>query len=206
MLCICLALNKLSHCWLNGILSCGHKFITPTFLHCRNKTLPSIEEAWSLPIPAELTSRQGAAAAAAAAADVGSRPASTSSSQNMMGVQHGAVYTPPQYSSGSGAPSGTTGTSGYQPTDSKRRRTDDSPSSATPLFSAQQLSTLHSLQHNQANLNPQQQQLLQHLQQQYELSQQHRPLPDLPDPSLTKDLQVWRSCIYLYKTLMLICL
>lgn len=26
----------------------------------RPKTLPSIEEAWTLPIPAELTSRQGA--------------------------------------------------------------------------------------------------------------------------------------------------
>ena len=29
------------------------------YFPCRTKTLPSIEEAWSLPIPAELTSRHG---------------------------------------------------------------------------------------------------------------------------------------------------
>lgn len=32
----------------------------PGSLQSKNKMLPSIEEAWSLPIPAELTSRQGA--------------------------------------------------------------------------------------------------------------------------------------------------
>ncbi|KAL4220760.1 Lysine-specific demethylase 6A [Mactra antiquata] len=136
--------------------------------HLQNKpkTLPSIEEAWALPIPAELTSRQGS-----------STPHNVQKSP-MMPSSGGASPSPVQQNFGNQGPI----------IDDKKKKTLqqrkrpssellDTSRSTQPgppqLLSPQQLQILHQLQQNRNNLDPARQQLLQDLQHQVYLQQQH---------------------------------
>ncbi|KAJ8310175.1 hypothetical protein KUTeg_012040 [Tegillarca granosa] len=111
-------------------------------LASKPKTLPSIEEAWALPIPAELTSRQGASLTA----------------QHLLAKQ--AMMD--------------------EENEKKKLATKRTSSEALdsvippPLqLTQQEMTILHHLQQSQANLNPQQQELLQTLQHKYIQQQQH---------------------------------
>ncbi|XP_060561542.1 lysine-specific demethylase 6A-like isoform X1 [Ruditapes philippinarum] len=135
--------------------------------HLQNKpkTLPSIEEAWALPIPAELTSRQGS------------------------GTPHTVQKSPLMPQSGGASPSpGQQNFAGQGPMlDDKKKKMqprkrpssellETSPTSQQgppQLLSPHQLQILHQLQQNQANLDPARRQLLQDLQHQVYLQQQH---------------------------------
>ncbi|XP_041357798.1 histone demethylase UTY-like isoform X2 [Gigantopelta aegis] len=149
--------------------------------HFQNKprTLPSIEEAWRLPIPAELTSRQNSGVGPQF--HTSDRPHDVPASQNVA----------------AGPPSQTGLTPSFGPdVDSmdedkkkklkgRKRASTEGPVMLTPppqpvpqqpapqFLTQDQLILLQLLRQNQANLNPQQQQLFKQLQQQYYLQQQH---------------------------------
>ncbi|XP_059163060.1 histone demethylase UTY-like isoform X2 [Physella acuta] len=126
--------------------------------HFQNKTqtLPSIEEAWRLPIPAELTSRQGNTGP-------GAGPAS---------------------GRGTGQPG--QDSDSHFTDDERRRKKDRKRPSSEPLempppppqppatLSQNQYHMMQRLMSNQANLNQAQQNLLRQLQQQHSLSQQYK--------------------------------
>uniref|UniRef100_A0A8C9Y8W9 [histone H3]-trimethyl-L-lysine(27) demethylase n=1 Tax=Sander lucioperca TaxID=283035 RepID=A0A8C9Y8W9_SANLU len=109
--------------------------LQPDSLQNKSKMLPSIEEAWSLPIPAELTSRQGALNTAQGVADT----LANSSNQQQI---------PSWY--------------------------------LTP----QKLQHLDHLRTNRANLKPPQVQMLEQLENQFSLMQQHQQQHGQPRPSL----------------------
>ncbi|XP_067669128.1 lysine-specific demethylase 6A-like isoform X2 [Haliotis asinina] len=146
--------------------------------HFQNKprTLPSIEEAWRLPIPAELTSRQSQAPQPVQQAD---RP-------------HG-MLPPAQIQNGSLPPH--SGLAGFTDEDQKKKaqsrkrpsseemptpqathpqQAPHPPQGAPPQFlNQQQMHLLQYLGQNQGSLTPQQQQMFHQLQHQYYLQQQH---------------------------------
>ncbi|KAK2840354.1 hypothetical protein Q5P01_014094 [Channa striata] len=129
----------------------------PGSLPSKSKMLPSIEEAWSLPIPAELTSRQGAL--------------NTAQAQQVCkgeGAQPASNHTDPQASP------------------AKKKRTAspaknvadswvNSPNQQQILswyLTPQKLQHLDHLRSNRANLKPQQVQMLEQLENQFALMQQ----------------------------------
>ncbi|XP_070173907.1 lysine-specific demethylase 6A-like isoform X1 [Littorina saxatilis] len=134
-------------------------------LHSKPRQLPSIEEAWRLPIPAELTSRQSSAPGAPAQQNGMSNSMSGLSGQQMTGQDD-------------------------QVSDKKKNRKRPSketsevaaptpPPPPPPAPSPQplgptQMQLLQYLLSNRDQLNQQQRQLLQQLQQQLLLSQQHQ--------------------------------
>ncbi|XP_067116876.1 lysine-specific demethylase 6A isoform X1 [Osmerus mordax] len=163
--------------------------LQPGSLQSKSKMLPSIEEAWSLPIPAELTSRQGQALNTAQQAQQACKP------------QQGGE---------------TSSHLDNQASPAKRKRTASPSKSAADSWtnspvpqqnpswylSPQKQQLLDHLRANRAILKPQQVQMLDQLEKQFSLMQQHqqqmrhaaagqvRPgLPNGPsaDPSLTQN-------------------
>ncbi|XP_053185250.1 lysine-specific demethylase 6A isoform X2 [Scomber japonicus] len=152
--------------------------LQPGSLQNKSKMLPSIEEAWSLPIPAELTSRQGAL-----------NTAQAQQACKGEGGQAASNHTDPQASP------------------AKRKRTASPAKGAADSWAnspnqqqipswyltPQKLQLLDHLRTNQANLKPLQVQMLEQLENQFSLMQQHQqqmrqqaaaggqPRPSLPN-------------------------
>uniref|UniRef100_A0A8D8V7C9 Lysine-specific demethylase 6A n=2 Tax=Cacopsylla melanoneura TaxID=428564 RepID=A0A8D8V7C9_9HEMI len=130
----------------------------------KRRVLPSIEEAWNLPISAEMSSRQQQAQQQAQQQQAQQRtnhlPKSNQPGQNGLNGSHAP---PPPYPNQNGAKR-------FKPEDSAK------PPGPPPSFylNAHQLQTLQFLQQNASNLSPQQQTMLQQLQHQYRLMQQHQ--------------------------------
>ncbi|XP_074657406.1 histone demethylase UTY-like [Tubulanus polymorphus] len=132
----------------------------------KTKTLPDIEQAWSLPIPAELTSRQ----ARMVNSNEKSSPATVqqinaSASPQQMEPPFGDEPSPKRRKTSAKKKDGT-----ISPTTQHPAVVSTGPAALTP----QQMQMLQYLQQNQATLNPQQMALLQQLQQQHFLNQQHK--------------------------------
>ncbi|KAG5852746.1 hypothetical protein ANANG_G00065840 [Anguilla anguilla] len=172
-----------------------------TSLPSKSKMLPSIEEAWSLPIPAELTSRQGAQNSALQAC----KP-----SQSSEGGGLGQPPMPPHSLPVHGGPSGP---ADDQSSPAKRKRTSSPAKSSTDSWAnnstvqqqvpnwyltPQKLQLLDQLRTNRASLKPMQVQMLEQLESQFAHMQQHqqqmrqnaaglvRPtIPNGPTPSST---------------------
>ncbi|XP_069104223.1 lysine-specific demethylase 6A-like isoform X1 [Argopecten irradians] len=145
-------------------------------LQNKPRTLPSIEEAWALPIPAELTSRQGATGTPQQHQQQGK--AAMMHSQPL-GPQSGMV--PNSVSPGEqGAFGATAGGAEEGPVKKKKGQSRKRPASepleppAPPFLTPQQMQMLHRLQQNQANLDQHQKHLLHNLQQQFFFQQQHQ--------------------------------
>ncbi|XP_078142417.1 lysine-specific demethylase 6A isoform X1 [Centroberyx gerrardi] len=133
--------------------------LQPGSLQNKSKMLPSIEEAWSLPIPAELTSRQGAL--------------NTAQAQ--------------QACKGEGSQSSSSHTD-TQASPAKRKRTTSPAKGVADSWAAsptqqqipswyltpQKLQLLDHLRTNRANLKPLQVQMLEQLENQFSLMQQHQ--------------------------------
>ncbi|KAK6292508.1 hypothetical protein J4Q44_G00370920 [Coregonus suidteri] len=139
--------------------------------------LPSIEEAWSLPIPAELTSRQGGLNTAAGSP--GSQTQQQQASKSHQGGEGGQVQTHvsphPSHTDGQASPA-------------KRKRTASPAKSAVDSWTnhpvqqqipswyltPQKLQLLDQLRTNRASLKPPQVQMLDQLENQFSLMQQHQ--------------------------------
>uniref|UniRef100_A0A1B0DDE7 Uncharacterized protein n=1 Tax=Phlebotomus papatasi TaxID=29031 RepID=A0A1B0DDE7_PHLPP len=129
----------------------------------KRRQLPSIEEAWNLPISAEMSSRQQQQQSAQA-----NHHQRQFQKTPTAGQQQVIVGPPPPYPNAQ-APGA--------PIASKRFKTDDvqrRPGQPSFYLTQQQLQMLQYLQQNQANLPLHQQELLQQLTQQYRLMQQHQ--------------------------------
>ncbi|XP_033842459.1 lysine-specific demethylase 6A [Periophthalmus magnuspinnatus] len=156
--------------------------LQPGSVQNKSKMLPSIEEAWSLPIPAELTSRQGALNTAQT-----QQPCKTNVDQSA------SNHTDSQISP------------------AKRKRTASPVKGAEPLtngsnqqpipnwyLTPQKLQLLDHLRTNRATLKPPQVQMLEQLENQFSLMQQHQqqmrqqaaaggqPRPNLPNGPLAE--------------------
>ncbi|XP_041807463.1 lysine-specific demethylase 6A [Chelmon rostratus] len=157
--------------------------LQPGSLQNKSKMLPSIEEAWSLPIPAELTSRQGAL-----------NTAQTQQACKGEEGQSASNHTDPQASP------------------AKRKRTASPAKGVTDSWASspnqqqipnwyltpQKLQHLDHLRTNRANLKPSQVQMLEQLENQFSLMQQHQqqmrqqasvggqPRPGLPNGPLAE--------------------
>ncbi|XP_023249235.1 lysine-specific demethylase 6A isoform X1 [Seriola lalandi dorsalis] len=158
--------------------------LQPGSLQNKSKMLPSIEEAWSLPIPAELTSRQGAL-----------NTAQAQQACKGEGGQSASNHTDPQASP------------------AKRKRTASPAKSVADAWAnssgqqqipswyltPQKLQHLEHLRTNRANLKPPQVQMLEQLENQFSLMQQHQqqqmrqqaaaggqPRPSLPNGPLAE--------------------
>ncbi|KAL4656837.1 lysine-specific demethylase 6A isoform X2 [Arapaima gigas] len=126
-------------------------------LPSKSKMLPSIEEAWSLPIPAELTSRQGALIPAQQAC----KP-----HQSGEGSLSQPPVPPPSQPDGRSSPS-------------KRKRTS-SPAKVGHV------ALLDHLRTNRANLKPMQLQMLEQLEGQFAFMQQHQQQMRHSTPALVR--------------------
>ncbi|XP_055613171.1 lysine-specific demethylase 6A-like [Uranotaenia lowii] len=124
----------------------------------KRRQLPSIEEAWNLPISNEMSSRQQQQAAAAQAQQRQFQKGYPQGNQQSAQFQ------------GNNAPA-TAGGKRFKQEDSQAARPGPVPNF---YLNQQQLQMLQYLQQNQANLNPQQQSLLQQYTHQYRLMQQHQ--------------------------------
>ncbi|XP_055009963.1 lysine-specific demethylase 6A isoform X2 [Boleophthalmus pectinirostris] len=156
--------------------------LQPANVQNKSKMLPSIEEAWSLPIPAELTSRQGALNTAQA-----QQPCKTNVEQSAS-----------NHTDSEASPA-------------KRKRTASPVKGAEPLtngsnqqpisswyLTPQKLQLLDHLRTNRATLKPPQVQMLEQLENQFSLMQQHQqqmrqqaaageqPRPNLPNGPLAE--------------------
>uniref|UniRef100_A0A8C9U0C1 [histone H3]-trimethyl-L-lysine(27) demethylase n=1 Tax=Scleropages formosus TaxID=113540 RepID=A0A8C9U0C1_SCLFO len=145
-------------------------------LQNKSKMLPSIEEAWSLPIPAELTSRQGAQSTAQA--QQACKP--HQNNEGGHGQQHAPSQTLPLHM-------GSSNQGDEQSSPAKRKRTL-SPAKSTdswannPLpqqvpnwcLTPQKLQLLDHLRANRVTLKPDQQKMLEQLESQVTLMQQHQ--------------------------------
>ncbi|XP_070979388.1 lysine-specific demethylase 6A isoform X2 [Oncorhynchus clarkii lewisi] len=141
------------------------------------KMLPSIEEAWSLPIPAELTSRQGGLNTAAGSPGSQTQQQQASKSHQSGEGGQGQTHVSPH-------PSHTDG----QASPAKRKRTASPAKSAVDLWTnhpvqhqipswyltPQKLQLLDQLRTNRASLKPPQMQILDQLEKQFSLMQQHQ--------------------------------
>ncbi|CAI5670584.1 lysine-specific demethylase 6A isoform X3 [Oreochromis niloticus] len=127
--------------------------LQPGSLQNKSKMLPSIEEAWSLPIPAELTSRQGTL-----------NTAQTQQACKGEGGQSASNHADPQASP------------------AKKKRTASPAKGAADSWgntTNQQQIKLQHLEHlrtNRANLSPHQLQMLEQLEKQFSLMQQHQQM------------------------------
>lgn len=147
----------------------------------KRRQLPSIEEAWNVPISAEMSSRQQAQSSHSQAntsqqqrqqqQKSNSNVNSSNSNVNSNGNQNnnGGQQQPPPY------PNATTGPA----IPAKRMRPGEVPPGGATIIAPptyltqQQLQMLQTLQQNQNNLTPPQQNLLQQLTNEYRLMQQH---------------------------------
>ncbi|KAL6455833.1 hypothetical protein MHYP_G00356840 [Metynnis hypsauchen] len=144
-----------------------------TSLQSKSKMLPSIEEAWSLPIPAELTSRQGVQNTAQQAC----KP-HPSAGGGLTGAHGSGQSLPPHVSP--------LGHGEEQSSPAKRKRTSSpakssaewgsSPAQQTPSWylSPQKLQLLEQMRANKANLKPMQMQRLEQLEAQLSAMQLHQ--------------------------------
>ncbi|GAB0087282.1 lysine-specific demethylase 6A [Sergentomyia squamirostris] len=134
----------------------------------KRRQLPSIEEAWNLPISAEMSSRQQQQQQSAQA---NHHQRQFQKTPTAGGQQQVIVGPPPPY------PNAQTPTVGG-PIATKRFKTDEvaqrRPGQPSFYLTQQQMQMLQYLQQNQANLAPNQQEMLQQLTQQYRLMQQHQ--------------------------------
>ncbi|KAI5621201.1 lysine-specific demethylase 6A isoform X2 [Silurus asotus] len=143
-------------------------------LQSKSKMLPSIEEAWSLPIPAELTSRQGAL--------------NTAQQQAGKALQRGEGQS--QLPAQSLPPHMLSSQSVDQSSPSKRKRTKSPSKNSADIcttnpvqqqvpnwyLNPQRLQHLEQLRANRANLKPVQLQMLDQLEKQFILMQQHQQI------------------------------
>ncbi|XP_052783608.1 lysine-specific demethylase 6A-like isoform X1 [Mya arenaria] len=144
---------------LSGKIKFLQQHLSKVMQHLQTKprTLPSIEEAWALPIPAELTSRQGSGTPHTVQKSEGTSPLP---GQQAFGNQSAIIEDKKKKMQRKRAAGEMEGPS-------------PPATPATPqLLLPHQLQILHQLQ-NKANLDPQQRQLLQDLQHQVYLQQQH---------------------------------
>lgn len=132
--------------------------LQPGSLQNKSKMLPSIEEAWSLPIPAELTSRQGAL--------------NTAQAQQACKTDVGQSATNHTDSQASPAKRKRTAS----PIKGAESWTNSSNQQAVPSWylTPQKLQLLDHLRTNQAILKPLQVQMLEQLENQFSLMQQHQ--------------------------------
>ncbi|KAI5711911.1 hypothetical protein M8J75_004200 [Diaphorina citri] len=128
----------------------------------KRRVLPSIEEAWNLPISAEMSSRQQQAQQQQQQQQQQQRTNLPKSNQPGQNGLNGGHVPPPPYPNQNNAKR-------FKPEDTK-------PPVPPPSFylNAHQLQTLQFLQQNVPNLNQQQQAMLQQLQHQYRLMQTHQ--------------------------------
>ncbi|KAM7380230.1 hypothetical protein PAMP_003542 [Pampus punctatissimus] len=157
--------------------------LQPGSLQNKSKMLPSIEEAWSLPIPAELTSRQGAL-----------NTAQAQQACKGEGSQSASNHTDPQASP---AKRKRTASPAKGPADSWANSPNQQQIPSWYL-TPQKLQLLDHLRTNQANLKPLQVQMLEQLENQFSLMQQHQqqmrqqaaaggqPRPGLPNGPLAE--------------------
>uniref|UniRef100_A0A665V1I7 [histone H3]-trimethyl-L-lysine(27) demethylase n=1 Tax=Echeneis naucrates TaxID=173247 RepID=A0A665V1I7_ECHNA len=133
--------------------------LQPGSLQNKSKMLPSIEEAWSLPIPAELTSRQGALNTAQA-------------------QQSASNHTDPQAS-----PAKRKRTASPAKVSQQQKNRLSQQQIPSWYLTPQKLQHLEHLRTNRANLKPPQVQMLEQLESQFSLMQQHQqqPRPGLPN-------------------------
>uniref|UniRef100_A0A7N6BTC6 [histone H3]-trimethyl-L-lysine(27) demethylase n=1 Tax=Anabas testudineus TaxID=64144 RepID=A0A7N6BTC6_ANATE len=154
----------------------------PGSLQNKSKMLPSIEEAWSLPIPAELTSRQGAlntAQAQQACKGEGGQSASNHTEPQASPAKKKRTASPAK----NAAESWANGSSEQQV--------------PSCYLTPQKLQLLDHLRSNRANLKPQHLQMLEMLENQFALMQQHQqqaaaggqPRPSLPNGPLAEPNQ-----------------
>ncbi|XP_065107935.1 lysine-specific demethylase 6A isoform X2 [Paramisgurnus dabryanus] len=139
-------------------------------LPSKTKMLPSIEEAWSLPIPAELTSRQGA----------------LNTTQQQTCKAHQSNEAQSQIPGQSLLPNALSGQTDDQSSPAKKKRTasparnlpDDPGHHQIPNCSLtpQKLQLLEHLRSNRANLKPMQLQMLEQLEKQLSLVQQNQQM------------------------------
>ncbi|CAB1329059.1 unnamed protein product [Coregonus sp. 'balchen'] len=140
------------------------------------KMLPSIEEAWSLPIPAELTSRQGGLNTAACSPGSQAQQQACKPHQGGEGGQVQTQVSPhPSHTDSQASPA-------------KRKRTTSPAKSGVDLWTnnpvqqqipswyltPQRLQLLDQLRTNRASLKPPQVQMLDQLENQFSLMQQHQ--------------------------------
>uniref|UniRef100_A0A4W6EF95 [histone H3]-trimethyl-L-lysine(27) demethylase n=1 Tax=Lates calcarifer TaxID=8187 RepID=A0A4W6EF95_LATCA len=156
--------------------------LQPGSLQNKSKMLPSIEEAWSLPIPAELTSRQGAL-----------NTAQAQQACKGEGGQSASNHTDPQASP---AKRKRTASPAKSVADSWANSTNQQQIPSWYL-TPQKLQLLDHLRTNRANLKPPQVQMLEQLENQFSLMQQHQqqmrqavaggqPRPSLPNGPLAE--------------------
>ncbi|KAI4796634.1 hypothetical protein KUCAC02_026862, partial [Chaenocephalus aceratus] len=139
----------------------------PGSLQNKSKMLPSIEEAWSLPIPAELTSRQGA----------------LSTAQEQACKAEESNPTDPQASPAKRKRTSSPAKGAGESLESINTQQQQIPSW---YLTPQKLQNLDHLRSNRANLKPPQVQILEQLEQQFVLMQQHQHRPSLPNGPLAE--------------------
>uniref|UniRef100_A0A665V317 [histone H3]-trimethyl-L-lysine(27) demethylase n=1 Tax=Echeneis naucrates TaxID=173247 RepID=A0A665V317_ECHNA len=148
--------------------------LQPGSLQNKSKMLPSIEEAWSLPIPAELTSRQGAlntAQAQQACKGEGGQSASNHTDPQASPAKRKRTASPAK----SGSESWANSTSQQQ--------------IPSWYLTPQKLQHLEHLRTNRANLKPPQVQMLEQLESQFSLMQQHQQQVEMSPQLLIQDRQ-----------------
>ncbi|KAL7299718.1 hypothetical protein TKK_0007470 [Trichogramma kaykai] len=126
----------------------------------KRRTLPSIEEAWNMPISAELSSRQ------------------QQMQQQQQNIKYaaGGANAPPPYAQANNGPNKrfkADEVGGGQVTAQQPMQQQQPQQRPAFYFNPQQMQMLQTLQQNQSNLNPQQQAILNQLQNQYRAMQQH---------------------------------
>ncbi|KAJ8407299.1 hypothetical protein AAFF_G00278730 [Aldrovandia affinis] len=140
-------------------------------LPSKSKMLPSIEEAWSLPIPAELTSRQGV---------LNTPPQACKPNQSAEG---GLGQPPvPSHVGPSGQDHGQSSPAKRKRTSSPVKNSTDSWANSSPVqqqvpnwyLTPQKLQLLDQLRLNRTSLKPVQLQMLEQLESQFALMQQHQ--------------------------------
>lgn len=139
----------------------------------KRRQLPSIEEAWNVPISAEMSSRQQQQSSAQTSSQQRNQQKnSISSNPTNNGTQNGVPATFSNANAG-GAPGAAIPAKRMRPGETVVGGT---PQQAPPptFLTQQQLQMLQTLQQNQNNLTPPQQQLLQQLTNEYRLMQMQR--------------------------------
>ncbi|XP_035460203.2 lysine-specific demethylase 6A isoform X1 [Scophthalmus maximus] len=137
--------------------------LQPGSLQNKSKMLPSIEEAWSLPIPAELTSRQGAL--------------NTAQAQQACKAEEGqpaSNHTDPQASPAKKKRTASPAKSVADSWTNNNNNNQQQQQIPSWYLTPQKLQHLDHLRTNRANLKPPQVQMLEQLENQFSLMQQHQ--------------------------------
>ncbi|KAH3807602.1 hypothetical protein DPMN_135948, partial [Dreissena polymorpha] len=163
---------------LGGKIKFLQQHLSKVMQHLQSKprTLPSLEEAWALPIPAELTSRQGSGTPHTVQKSPivpQSGGASPAPGQQAFGAQSSLIDDKKKKMQARKRPS----------SEMEQSSSPTAQSAAPQLISSQQLQLLHQLRQNEPNLDAQGRQILQDLQRQLFLQQQHDKLSILNQQS-----------------------